>query len=237
MTECPNIDVREQLPEFVAGILPAGERDAIEEHLALCAACRAESEMLAAVRAARPVPPVMNIAAIVAALPKPAETARETSDTASADTVRAFRVITGGEPALAPSLRTARRKQTSARRWPVGASVMRFAAAITLVAVGGLSFVMARSGPVSLTDGDTVAVSDMPADLMALSMPYAPGTAPVVAVVSVAPSVLPIQELSDYTEDELTLLLEQLDAWDGAPPVDAPPLVPPMMDTMLEEVS
>ena len=83
----------------------------------------------------------------------------------------------------------------------------------------------------------SVVMADSSYMVAVLPEPYAPGTTPVQAVVSVAPSVLPIQELSDYSDAELALLLERLDAWDGAPPVDpvnGPPTSSPSSDTVIQ---
>ncbi len=229
MIECTNVDMQDLLPEFVAEALSARERDAVELHLTTCSACRAEHEVLVAVRHARPVPPPMNIAAIVAALPRPVSAQQpelpvivETQSTRSS-----FTVVRGGQSVAAPG--TVQRSRSRV----FSASMMRYAAALTLVAVGGLSMVVARSGPVTLTDtvSDTLVFStDAVIELASNDMPYSPNRVPVQAVVSVAPSVLPIQELSDYSVDELTLLMDMLDAWDGAPSVDSLRAVPGGID-------
>ncbi len=233
MTECSNVDVQDLLPEFAAGELPARERESVEMHLASCAPCRDELDVLVAVLNARPLPPVMNVAAIVAALPRPA-----VAGPVKADTPAPFRVIAGGANDRVPSMQQvarARRSQPSM----FGSSLMRFAAVLTLVSVGGLSVIVANRSSTALSDTDaaSVVMEDSSYMVAALPEPYAPGTTPVQAVVSVAPSVLPIQELSDYSDAELALLLERLDAWDGAPPVDpvnGPPTSSPSSDTVIQ---
>jgi len=121
-----------------------------------------------------------------------------------------------------------------------GSSLMRFAAALTLVSVGGLSMIVANRNRESFVDAaaSSVVMSDSAYLVASLPEPYAPGSIPVQTVVSVAPSVLPIQELSDYSDDELALLLERLDAWDGAlpvEPVNSPPPASPSSDTSIQE--
>lgn len=221
MTDCTNNDLQDLLPEFAAGELPARERELVDVHLVSCAACREEVDVIVAVRNARPLPPLVDVAAIVAALPKPPVLSTATRDDTTAPVLR---VVTGGQTGRAPTMQRAR-----ATRSVFGSSMLKFAATLTLVAVGGLSVVMSGRGPTSATSSDVASTPMFSGDSMivaTLPEPYAPDRVPVKAVVSVAPSVLPIQELSDYSDDELALLLERLDAWDGAPPVE-PDNVPP----------
>lgn len=230
MIECANIDVQDLLPEFAADVLGASERVEVELHLSVCPACRVDLEVLRTVHQARPVPATVNVAAIVAALP------RAVRDV-PAPRERALRIVTGEVPAMAPSMRTTARTAKPARtvsRW-FSASSLRMAAALTLVAVGGLSVSMARRGAPSLADGTTPVLSEAQFVIAQSTVPYADGSDPIEAHVPLAPAVLPIQELSDYTDAELSLLLDQLDAWDGAPSVDVlDPSVPPLNDSLSE---
>jgi len=230
MIECANTEVQDLLPEFAAEMLGASDRLAVEVHLSACSACRADVDVLRAVHRARPVPASLDIAAIVAALPKApvaVPAARE----------RAFRVITGEMPAAAPSMRTIGRAPSRSRtapRW-FGAAATRMAAALTLVALGGLSVSIARRGPVAITDSGTPVLSDAAFVVAQANTPYADDADPIVPVVPLAPAVLPIQELSDYSDDELSLLLDQLDAWDGALSVDViDPSSPSANDSLSE---
>lgn len=67
MTECENAEMRDRLPELLAG---AGgpQLAAVREHVAGCDACRAELEILSRVRAAV-VAPGVDPARIAAAIP------------------------------------------------------------------------------------------------------------------------------------------------------------------------
>ena len=74
MRDCPNAEMRDQLPEFVSGRLETRARAAIAAHLASCPDCAAEvalleslSAALVAAHAARA--PRVDAARIVAALP------------------------------------------------------------------------------------------------------------------------------------------------------------------------
>lgn len=243
MTECTNIDMQDRLPEFIAEELSAPERELVELHLAECAACQADHEVLVAVRHARLVPPPVNIAAIVAALPRPAAAGLAAHD--SAPTVQdngvsqrpLLTVERGGSASRHESPPSVTAAATRSRSRFMARTVMRFAAAFTLVAVGGLSMVMARRTPTVLTDSSEPIVvfgTEAPMELASLDTPYSPDRVPVRAVVSIAPSVLPIQELSDYSHDELTLLMQQLDEWDGALPVDSVSLIPPGIDSVIQ---
>ncbi len=231
MIECANIDVQDLLPEFVADMLGAKDRIEVEVHLSACAACRADVEVLRVVREARPLPASINVAAIVAALPKAGTEALVPKE-------RAFRVITGDVPVAAPSMRTegrsAAKRRPSVSRW-FSASSMRMAAALTVVALGGLSVSIANRGQQAVLDGGVPVLSDAQF-VVAQSMPYDDDVDPIEPHVPLAPSVLPIQELSDYSDDELSLLLDQLDAWDGAPSVEViDPSAPPTLNDSLSE--
>ncbi len=244
MTECTNIDMQDLLPEFIAERLSARERELVGLHLAECAACQADHAVLVAVRHARPVPPPVNIAAIVAALPRPSVIESPETDSVSArssdreDARPMLTVERGGNtsrqvppPSIAPVSKRSRSRS-------MAGMVMRFAAAFTLVAVGGLSMVMARRTPTLITDATQPAPvfsTETPMEMASNDRPYSPDRVPVRAVVSVAPSVLPIQELSDYSDDELALLMQQLEEWDGAPPVDSISLVPSGVDSVIQE--
>lgn len=52
MTDCPRLDLRDRLPEWIRGSLRERARAEVEMHLATCAECRAEAELLRAARAA-----------------------------------------------------------------------------------------------------------------------------------------------------------------------------------------
>lgn len=71
MSDCPNVEIREQLPEYLSGTLSARRRAEVEAHLAGCEDCADELELLRLVREAyAEATPEVNVNAIVAALPK-----------------------------------------------------------------------------------------------------------------------------------------------------------------------
>ena len=68
MGDCPNVEMRERLPDLLHGVLRAEDAVAVRAHVAQCEDCRAELEMLESVRGAL-VAPRVDTARIVAKLP------------------------------------------------------------------------------------------------------------------------------------------------------------------------
>lgn len=140
MTDCSNVEVRELLPDYLHELLAAAVRVSVERHLAQCATCREE---LAALRLARAVmssvrAPSVDVAGIVRALPRPVAP----STTAARSPARPFAV-------LRPSPR-----RTS--------TVLRIAAVVTFVSLGGISVAVTRAyfgGAAVPPQGSQVAVS------------------------------------------------------------------------------
>src|SRR5918992_5118091 len=74
MTDCRNGEIRDQLPDFVHEQLPAATRAAVAAHVATCAECAAEVALLRELRGAMRAGPSVDVARIVAALPRPSRT-------------------------------------------------------------------------------------------------------------------------------------------------------------------
>ncbi len=70
MTDCPNAEIRDLLPDLLHERLDGASRERVEAHLRECADCRQELELLRRLRDAAPAPSV-DVAGIVAALPAP----------------------------------------------------------------------------------------------------------------------------------------------------------------------
>lgn len=68
MRDCDNVTVRERLPDLLHGGLAGDARSEVERHVASCAECARELELLRAVRASLPAPEV-DVERIVASLP------------------------------------------------------------------------------------------------------------------------------------------------------------------------
>ena len=73
MSDCPNVEIRELLPDYLGGRLSDVRRSEVSSHLASCDDCAEELALLQLVRQAyEATTPAMNVSAIVAALPKKA---------------------------------------------------------------------------------------------------------------------------------------------------------------------
>ena len=68
MRDCPNVTIRERLPDLLHDRLPAAQRAEVHAHLNTCADCRAELELLQRIRATS-VTATVDTTRIVAALP------------------------------------------------------------------------------------------------------------------------------------------------------------------------
>ncbi|HEX4935200.1 MAG TPA: zf-HC2 domain-containing protein [Gemmatimonadaceae bacterium] len=140
MTDCPNVEMRELLPELLHDALAANERERVDAHLASCAACAAELSVLRAAQRAlgRGRVPAIDTAGIVAALPRPrGEAVTEASagrTAAGRGSVQRHSSDAAGRTIVRPV--APRRPSTL---------LFRIAAAVTFVSVGGMSLSIARS--------------------------------------------------------------------------------------------
>src|SRR3982751_1383388 len=75
MIDCPNVEMRDQLPDLANDSLALGARVALLSHVESCTACREELELIRAMRASIEwSTPKVNVAAIAAAIPQPRAT-------------------------------------------------------------------------------------------------------------------------------------------------------------------
>lgn len=123
MNDCSNAEIRDQLPDLLHDRLAVSMRDVVVAHVADCADCREELELL---RGAHVVlvseTPRIDISRIVAALPKPP--------------------VADRMPGVTPLRTTVR---TPARR--MMRMDWRIAAAVTFLAVGGSSVALLNRAP------------------------------------------------------------------------------------------
>jgi anti-sigma factor RsiW len=171
MSDCPNVELRELLPDYLSGTLAASRQAEVRAHVAACEDCAGELALLQLVReayAATPAP--MNVNAIVAALP------RRTSK---------------------PVVRSWRRSHA-----------FQIAAAISFMALGGMSLAVARSffngDPTGSTIDTLVAVTAANIDAPAIS--FAGG----------------VSDLGDEDLEALLSALESIEALPVTEPAELP---------------
>ncbi len=229
MSDCRSIEMQDRLPDFASGTLPAAERSRVAAHLATCAACADDLALLRAVRALRPSAPVVDEAAIVRRLvqsPVVGMAPRATDGALpgrmpDAAPVPRLRVVVGG--ATAPSMRAGTRRRLSS--W-------RIAAAIGVLAVGGMSAVIARSGGLGLreaAEGGVAALRDTGSATVVALAPAVGDSQGASAGGATLPhpgAAVSYGDLGDYSAEELALMLERLERWDGAAAEDPLPGVP-----------
>lgn len=232
MTECRTPELQDLLPDFVAESLGDADRVRVTAHLAECDACTADLAILRTVRAARvPVPPV-DVARIVAALPRPAAVAPATP------VLQVHR-----NPNLPPSMRPVR-ATAGASLWQ-GRQLWRMAATIGVVLAGGFSVLVARRGGAAFdaapdalqvsestttsaaTPATTPSAATPPAESASLAEGASASTTPA-SVTSAGHANVAVSygALDNATEAELQALLDRLEKWDGATSAEPAPTVP-----------
>jgi anti-sigma factor RsiW len=70
MSDCPNVEMRELLPEYLHDALDASTGERVRAHLASCEECAAELDAMRAVRSVFSRTPSIDASKIVAALPR-----------------------------------------------------------------------------------------------------------------------------------------------------------------------
>ena len=167
MSDCPNVEIRELLPDYLSGSLSASRRVEVESHVATCSDCADELALLRLVREAyTATTPAVNVGAIVAALPRKASR---------------------------PVVRSWRRSQA-----------FQIAAAVSFIAVGGISLAVARS----FFDGNTT-------------------VGPIDTAIGVeAPAISFAGGLSDLGDEDVEALLSALESIEALPVTETadPPL-------------
>ena len=218
MTDCTNAEIRDLLPDYVHDQLSVTDLARVEQHVASCADCAEELALLQTVLAIRPQTRTINIADIVARLPKPGQLT--TVATADPDRVAAD----DGVRDIASAKSVARRSRTFGN-W-------RAVAAVAVMTVGALSITIARqgfmgNGVAPLTDSATVAELQSRGGAAGAGnlLQDSPNAGRVQNRVS-----LSVGDPSDYTAEELEALMARLDKWDGsasAEPLPGVPILPP----------
>jgi anti-sigma factor RsiW len=205
MPECENEDLRDALPGYAAGRLAGPERARVAEHIAGCAECAAEAELL---RAAHQVmmqdTPAADVGRIVAALPAPPAAA------ARPMLVRSQETAGSDHRGTRPLMKRPSRAVGYRPLW----TGWRIAAAVSTIAVGGLSVAVLRDLARSPSEPVTIpAVVSAPA----AGDGRAPASGEPENIASADVGLAVGGGLSDLSEGEMEGLLKDLDGIEASP--------------------
>jgi hypothetical protein len=217
MTDCPNAEIRDLLPDYLHAQLPDADAARVARHVTTCVECAKEFELLKSAFAVRPRVDV-NTAGIVALLPTSGP------------------VIVGDAPSVALPPITATgshhvRPISSApsvpARWFAARGLIAIAAA-ALLAVGGGSIVLAthasESGSTAGQALDSARLAVAPPTISSVVAETATSLPSTGAAVKGA--VLSVGELSEYSDAEIESVIKRVEQWDGAAAADPLPGVP-----------
>lgn len=205
MTDCPNAEMRDLLPDLVHGRLDAAARADVERHVRDCDECAAEVRLLRELRSALHAAPNVDVAAIVAAVPdyrRPGGRSWIGWRTAATITV----LVAGGS-SVAVLERGGTSLADTARSMPsVMAPVVAPAPQVALPV----------QAPASATESATVAVARPRIESPATRQQ------PVPAVHEVDGRELAVGggSLNELNDRELASLLKDIESLDGLPTVD-----------------
>lgn len=217
MNDCLNAEMRESLPDLIHGNLEPAKVAQVEAHVASCDPCAAELELLRTVVASMPPVPAMNVQRIVAALPVAAK--------------QGLLLHRGNGDSVASPVPPAKRSQGIWSR-----PMLRVAAAVVIVAAGGLSLLVGRD---VLNPGTQVGPNRRPVIVtsapVGTSVPE-PATPPSVtriaesssptATGSGAGAGLLISEVRQLSDEHLVALLDEMDSIDPLPAAEPETLAP-----------
>src|SRR6476619_5571250 len=194
MDKCVSAEMRDALPDFVHGKLDATRMADVRAHIANCAECAAEVELLNHVISSAALTPAMDVARIAGALPLP--------------TRHGFLLHRGSGVATEPESKSiSPASSTRHRTW--ASPFVRIAAVAAIVTAGGLSLLVGRDvlrpeaqvGQTAPVAPSVVAVTPTPAPAAPIGTPIeAKTSAPAPKVLASAPTGLSfagdLQELS-----------------------------------------
>jgi len=239
MRDCQLDEMRDLLPDLAAERLSGAERTRAASHVAACGACAAELELLRAARQAmsRDVP-VIDVARIVAALPKPPAVAGDARPmVVRSDASRPAIGARGGRGVhRSDVVGGAAVRPRFLRQW----TGWRIAAAAT-IAVGGLSIAVIRqmapttgaahgASPTAPTAVAPAPSAEPPA--VAPAQPAAPSTAATPehsdgsAVGEASPGLAIGGDISELSDGDVETLLQDMDGLEAQPLTDPDAAVP-----------
>jgi len=203
MTDCLNDEMRDHLPLLAHDALGAADATALRAHVAGCASCRAELELLeVTARVLDAGVPRVDTAAIVAALPAPR-----------------LRVV-----AAAPASRTPRRWARVPRQYVAAAASLLIVASLASPLLRGLF----EAPVVDIGPDTTSAVEVRPSS----GSPLTGGNGVVSAASpAAAAGIAPTTGLDELNEDDLTALLAELDLLEATVSREPVALRKPIVET------
>ena len=206
MTNCAKIDVRERLPELVHGQLSPAEAATVTSHIAECAACASELELLRLVMASAAPAPAISVEKIVAALPSP----------------------TPAAPAKGAILSRKRRLiPLSARAFQIAAGFALAASVLFVIMRREVEVPEVRPAPALQTAAKTnepaIPSSSVP------TLPAATAQSRETRVVS-GPGLTLGGSTEDLSDESLAILVDEMDRLDGVPTVEPESLDPSLGD-------
>jgi hypothetical protein len=222
MNDCLNAEMRESLPDLIHGNLEPAKLAQVEAHVASCDACSAELELLRTVVASMPTAPAMDVQRIVAALPVAAK--------------QGLLLHRGNGDAVAASAPTLKRSQAVWSR-----PMLRVAAAVMIVAAGGLSLLVGRdvlnpqaqvgrnSGRVAVTSTPVAAPTSEPTTTASVTR-AAESSSPAVSAGAVGSGLL-MSEVQQLSDEHLVALLSEMESIDPLPSAEPETLVPVVADS------
>lgn len=210
MHDCPDAMMRDLLPDFVHETLPARDHERVAAHVASCTDCAAEVALIrSALASVVAGTPKMDVARIIASLPSPSD-----------------RVGTGGVRLSSSASGAGGGMRFS--RW-------RIAAMISVVALGGLSVAVLRGtfdtagggGPESVAAAPRSGRPAADASREAHKVPVTRGRE--AGAANREDELVFGGGLSDLSDDQLKLLLQDLDALDVSPSAEPENHVTPIV--------
>lgn len=211
MTECESAEMRDVLPDLIHATLGRDRVAEVEAHVASCAECAAEIDLLKAVVASAPRAPELDLNRIVNAIPTP--------------TGRGLLLHQGGSQPVG-----SRKPQTFWSR-----PLLRVAAAAAIITAGGLSLLVGRDAlnPERQARPSVGYPQVAPAAVAAAPAQVAPSTP--TAVTQSAPAARPVAsaglslgggEVQDLSDEHLATLLSEMDRLDPIPAAEPEALTP-----------
>ena len=211
MTECESAEMRDALPDLINGNLAAARTAQVEAHVASCAECAAELDLLKAVVASASRAPELDLSRIVSALPTP--------------TGRGLLLHQGGGQPVG-----SRKPQTFWSR-----PLLRVAATTAIITACGVSLLVGRdalnperqarpsSAPMPAT---SAAVATAPNRVAASTPASVEPNAPSARMVASAGLSLASGEVQDLSDEHLATLLSEIDRLDPIPAAEPEALTP-----------